>query len=325
MLLSLFSPLDCPQLSYTSGFVFRNSTKCAIILDFPKIAPISNIFSLHLTPWLIASSASFLWTLGITNAARRPKHDFRSVRQCYLFSSFSLCDASLPCQALNPLLVKLLQPFHSVSNMYTYPTPYTHTPHTEFEGFLFPSTHTSGILVGCFKSQGPATTRRKISEMSEWANYLGVKLRLISSVRHGKVAHQIQGVQRKGVAGRQKRARSISCLCWSNTRLWWIQPEGDKCGGRHVEIPGTPLHHTEATSGQLLLFQGPPSPPTVAPRSCLWTDKPLSAMGPLMWSHVYVWFPRNKHISPKSQVQIFQYLTSNFTSWSLENLCKQSF
>lgn len=228
--------------------------------------------------------------------------------------------------------VKLLT--HSLSNSYslfilcqtcTHTQPHTHPPHTEFEGFLFPSTHTSGILEDCFKSQGPATTRRKISEMSEWANYLGVKLRLISSVRHGKVAHQIQGVQRKGVTGRQKRARSISCLCWSNPRLWWIQPEGNKCGGRHVEIPGTPLHHTEATSGQLLLFQDQPSPPTVAPRSYLWTDKPLSTMGPLMWSHAYVWFPRNNHISPKSQVQIFQYITSTFTSWSLENLCKHSF
>ena len=48
----------------------------------------------------------------------------------------------------------------------------THThdspsPPTEYDGFIFPSTDTSGILVDCFKSQGPAITHRNITEMSE--------------------------------------------------------------------------------------------------------------------------------------------------------------
>jgi len=123
---------------------------------------------LHLAPWFNVSSASFPWTLGIMNASRKLKHEFRRVRKCYLFSSFSLCDAFLLCQALNPLLVKLLQAFHAVSNMYTRPPTHTiPSPPTEYDGFIFPSTDTSGILVDCFKSQGPAITHRNITEMSE--------------------------------------------------------------------------------------------------------------------------------------------------------------
>ena len=96
-----------------------------LLTDFPQIAPIS-FFFLHLAPWF--SSASFPWTLGIMNASRRLKHEFKRVRQCYLFSSFSLCDAFLLCEALNPLLVKLLQAFHAVSNMYTCPPTHTTPP-----------------------------------------------------------------------------------------------------------------------------------------------------------------------------------------------------
>ena len=85
-------------------------------------------FFLHLAPWFNVSSASFPRTLGIMNASRRLKHEFRRVRKCYLFSSFSLCDAFLLCQALNPLLVKLLQAFHAVSNMYICPPTHTTPP-----------------------------------------------------------------------------------------------------------------------------------------------------------------------------------------------------
>ena len=164
--------------------------------------------------------------------------------------------------------------------------------------------------------------------MSEWGNYLGVKLSLISSVRQGKVAHQIQGIQRKGTAGRHRRERSISCLCWCNPKLmkttWRRQVQG-----RQRKARGNSRNLALSRRGNnwpTAFLSGSPKPTkNLIPHNCLWTDKPLGRMGFLRWSHAYVWFSINNCISPKPQIPVFQYLASTFNSQSLENPCHQSF